>query len=235
MMTTSAVVLLSGGVDSTTLLHFVARWLGVSAVHALSFRYGQKHARELEMARWQARAVGVAEHRVMDLSGMAELTRGGSALTDPALAVPDMAAIPESQRTQPPTYVPNRNMVFLALAAAYAESVGVADIYYGAQQQDEYGYWDCTETFVERLNNVLALNRKTPIRAHAPFVGMNKAAVVKIGLELGVDYNHTWTCYRGGENPCGRCPACVERERAFAIGGVRPGIDTKACEWRERK
>jgi 7-cyano-7-deazaguanine synthase len=106
-------------------------------------------------------------------------------------------------------------MVLLALAAAYAEAKGVQDVFYGAQRQDEYGYWDCSGKFVERLNDVLSLNRGKPVRVHAPFARMRKAEVLRLGLELGVDYEHTWTCYRGGAKPCGTCPSCVERDAAF--------------------
>lgn len=216
----AAVVLLSGGVDSSTLLHHVHASRRYKTIYALSFNYGQKHSRELAMASWQARAAGVKEHRVLDLSFFGELVKGGSALTDAAIQVPDLAAIRGRARRQPPTYVPNRNMMLLSLAAAYAEAHGCRDVFYGAQAQDEYGYWDCTPEFVRRLNRVLALNRGTPVRVHAPFAAKSKAAVVALGLRLGVDYAHTWTCYRGARRPCGACPSCVERARAFQRAGV---------------
>ena len=220
-MRQSAVILLSGGVDSTTLLHYVRKRLEVAELYALSVSYGQKHSRELEAAKIQARAVDGVEHHVMDISDFTELTRGGSALTDAATEVPDLAAVAGADRDQPPTYVPNRNMVLLSLACAFAETRGVADVYYGAQAQDEYGYWDCTREFVDRLNAALALNRRRPIRVHAPFVDRRKADIVRLGLELGVDFEATWTCYRGGETPCGTCPSCVERKNAFAEAGGR--------------
>lgn len=215
-----AVVLLSGGIDSVTLLHYTARRLEIPEIHALSFVYGQKHSRELEMAAWQAEALGVAEHRRIDISFYGELIRGGSALTDESIPIPDLAGLTEEQRRQPPTYVPNRNMVLLSLAAGYAEANGIQHVFYGAQAQDEYGYWDCTPGFVGKLNKLLQLNRVRPVRIHAPFVEKRKSDVLRIGLELGVDYSHTWSCYRGEERPCGRCPSCVEREAAFReIGG----------------
>ncbi|OGV67103.1 MAG: 7-cyano-7-deazaguanine synthase QueC [Lentisphaerae bacterium RIFOXYA12_FULL_48_11] len=211
----SAVVLLSGGVDSVTLLHYVGKRLHVNNIYALSFFYGQKHSRELDMAKWQAKAAQVIEHRVMDLSFFSKLISGSSALTDQLIPVPNLENLTEKQKRQPPTYVPNRNMVLLSLAAAYAEARGVRDIFYGAQAQDEYGYWDCTVDFVWKINDVLRLNRCKAVRVIAPFVGMRKAAVVKIGMKLGVNYVHTWSCYRGGRTPCGRCPSCVERIKAF--------------------
>ena len=222
------VVLLSGGLDSSTLLHYVCRRLGSASVYAVSFLYGQKHSRELTMARWQARAAGVAEHRIIDLSFLKDVIRGASALTDEAIPIPALSAIPRSRRSQPPTYVPNRNMILLAVAAAYAEARGVTDVFYGAQAQDEYGYWDCTPGFLSRMNRTLSLNRSKPVRVHAPFIRMRKSEELQVGLDLGVDYAHTWTCYRGGRQPCGTCPTCVERATAFREVGMRDPLLTTA-------
>ena len=202
--------------DSTTLLHYVKRTLGVGEIYALSLIYGQKHVRELEMAAWQANVVGVKEHRQIDIGFVGELLQGKSALMNPDVAVPDLADLEESQLLQPPTYVPNRNMILLSLAAAWAESVGAKRVFYGAQAQDRYGYWDCTVDFVARINDVLSLNRETRVAVEAPFAEKSKAELVRMGLDLGVDYTHTWSCYRGGDEPCGACPTCVERERAFS-------------------
>lgn len=215
-----AMVLLSGGVDSTTLLFHVTRTLGIEEVEAVSFHYGQKHARELAMARHQAAAAGVAVHHEIDLAFLGPLTAARSALTGPDVAVPDLSALSPEQRRQPPTYVPHRNLLLLSIAAAAAEGAGIQDVYYGAQAQDEYGYWDCTTAFVAGLNDVLGLNRDRPVRVHAPFANTRKSEVVKIGLALDVDYSHTWTCYRGGQTACGTCPSCVERKTAFEEAGV---------------
>lgn len=216
-----AVVLLSGGMDSVTLLHHVVTALRVPAVFPLSVHYGQRHARELEMACRQVEALGLPPHQTLDLSGFDGLVGQASSLTQTGAAVPDLADLDARTLDQPPTYVPNRNMVLLSLAAAYAESCGVDAVYYGAQAQDEYGYWDCTEEFVCRMNETLALNRRVPVRIHVPFVQWRKAQVLETGLRLGVNYANTWTCYRGGAVPCMRCPSCVERERAFATCGVQ--------------
>ena len=137
-----AVVLLSGGMDSTTLLYYVKRTLNVATIHALSFDYGQRHAREIEAARWQARAAGVTEHCVMDVSLLGGVAFARSVLTDREADLPNLDDMDEAQRSQPPTYVPHRNLVLLSLAAAYAEAHGIADVFYGAQAQDRYGYWD---------------------------------------------------------------------------------------------
>ena len=224
--TQSAVVLLSGGMDSAALLFTVCRRLGARAVHAVSFVYGQRHARELEMARHQAEEAGVARHEEIDLSFVGRLTGHASSLTGTdGDGIPRLADLPPADRDQPSTYVPNRNMVFLSVAAMLAEGLGAADVFYGAQAQDMYGYWDCTSGFVEAVNGVLRLNRRRPVKIHAPFVDKGKAEVLRIGLNLGVDYAHTWTCYRGAQVPCRECPTCVERAAAFREVGVEDPLD----------
>ncbi len=216
----NAVILLSGGMDSVTLLHYIRKTLDCRTIHALTFRYGQKHVREIECAAWQVKSLVVEEHHLLDMTGLGVYPEGTSALTDKNRAVPDMAALPPGQCDQPPTYVPNRNMILLSLAAAYAEGRGIANVFYGAQAQDRYGYWDCVPEFLERMNAVLALNRRHALRLHAPFMAMGKAEIIGIGRSLGVDYSRTWTCYRGGEKACGQCPSCVERLAAFRKNGI---------------
>ena len=222
-------MLLSGGLDSSVLLHAIAREFGAGNVHALSFDYGQRHAVELECARAQAAAAGAARHAILDLRFLGPLLAPGSTLIASGGEVPDLADIAEADLVQPPTYVPNRNMMLLSLAAAYAEAQGIGRVYYGAQAQDEYGYWDCTAEFLERINSVLGLNRKTPVQVFAPFVANSKADNVRLGVELGVDFANTWTCYRGladistrpeQRRGCGTCPACIERLNAFASAGI---------------
>jgi len=171
------------------------------------------------MARWQAEAAA-ADFREVDASFFGGLIAGGSALTDSAVDVPDLADLSMEERRQPPTYVPNRNLVLLSLAAAYAEALDAQDVFYGAQAQDQYGYWDCTTEFVKRLNDVLSLNRRRPVRIHAPFAELRKVEVVKIGLALGVDYTHTWSCYRGGKAACGTVQAVPNAATAFREAGL---------------
>ncbi len=216
----SALVLLSGGMDSTVLLHEVVKGQGRSGVHAIAYDYGQRHVRELDCARAQAELVGVDVFKVVDLGLVGELVAAGTSLVTGGEAVPDLEGLDESELSQPSTYVPNRNMMLLSIAAAYAEAEGIRDVFYGAQAQDEYGYWDCTAEFLERINGVLALNRREGVTVHAPFVGSKKHELVTRGLELGVDFGKTWSCYRGGERPCRTCPTCVEREKAFREAGA---------------
>ncbi len=219
-----AVVLLSGGVDSSTLLHHVAREPKHRPVYALSFNYGQRHVDELDCASKQSQIAGVAEHRVIDMSFLGDLLKSATSLTAGGQPVPDLSELDEKQREQPSTYVPNRNMILLSLAAAHAETLGAADVFYGAQQQDEYGYWDCTEEFIDRLNATLSLNRRNPVNVSAPFIHWGKADILRLGLELDVDYSLTWSCYRGADVACGTCPTCVERLKAFEAVGVSDPI-----------
>jgi len=214
-----AVVLLSGGMDSSVLLHFVAEHLQASPLYALSFDYGQRHSRELDCAKAQAVSVGVAAHQVIDFGFLGPLLSGASTLIEGGAAVPAMAELDAETLRHPPTYVPHRNMILLSLSAAYAEAQGARAVFYGAQAQDDYGYWDCTPAFLQRFNHILALNRGQPVAVHAPFIDKSKADIVTLGQELGVDFGQTWSCYRGEGAPCGECPTCVDRARAFATAG----------------
>lgn len=213
-----SVVLLSGGLDSSIALHLAARDSG--AVYALSVRYGQQHDKELACARWQAAAVGVAEHHVVELSLAAW---GGSSLTDPGLGI----ARGDLQRVETPnTYVPARNMVFISVAASLAEAVGASAIYLGVSEADYSGYVDCRAEFIEAMAaavNAGTERRQTgghPIALETPFLHMRKSDEVRLAAELGVDLAHTWTCYRGDDAPCGECDSCMLRARAFAEAGV---------------
>jgi 7-cyano-7-deazaguanine synthase len=223
--TSRAVVLLSGGLDSTTLLHHVVKTLEYTPVCAISFDYNQRHCRELDCARWQAEQLDVAEYAVIDLAFLKPVLRHATALVDTGINVPNLADLRADQLDQPPTYVPNRNMMFLSVAAAYAEARGIRDVFYGAQAQDEYGYWDCTAEFLNRINAVLALNRRDGVTINAPFVRAKKAELLRMGMALGIDYSQTWTCYRGGELACRSCPTCVERLNAFREVGLSDPLE----------
>jgi 7-cyano-7-deazaguanine synthase len=220
-----AVVLLSGGLDSSVLLAHTAKTLEEGPIHGLSFSYGQRHVKELACARWQAEWAGIARHHVIPMDFLGPLLSSGTALVEGGDAVPDLETLSDEERSQPPTYVPNRNMLLLSLAAAYAEAEGMSKVYYGAQAQDEYGYWDCTHAFLERINALLKLNRKTPVQIQAPFMDKSKAEIVTTGLELKVNFAQTWSCYRGGEKPCGECPTCVERRHAFEGNGMTDPLE----------
>jgi 7-cyano-7-deazaguanine synthase len=213
-----AVVLLSGGLDSATLLA-LAREQGF-ACHALSFAYGQRHGAETAAAARVADALGAAELRVMSLSGLGEL--GGSALTDRAIAVPETPSA-----GVPVTYVPARNTVFLALALAWAEVLGARDIFIGVNAVDYSGYPDCRPDFIAAFERMANLATKAGIegghfRVHAPLIALGKADIIRQGLRLGVDYAHTVSCYQadGQGRACGRCDSCRLRAEGFRAAGI---------------
>jgi 7-cyano-7-deazaguanine synthase len=226
------VVLVSGGLDSSVLLRHAVHNLGRQPVHVLSFNYGQRHSKELECARIQTERAGAVLHRVIDISFMGDLLMAGSVLVRGGAPVPDLTDLGKNDLSQPPTYVPNRNMMLLSMAVAYAEAQGIPDVFYGAQAQDEYGYWDCTEAFLDRINHVLALNRREHVTIHAPFVRMKKCEIVRLGLALDVDFALTWSCYRGGAKACGTCPTCVERLNAFRQAGAPDPLPYEAVDCR---
>ncbi len=211
-----SVAIVSGGMDSVTLLHYLVKQEQLKPA-VITFVYGQKHAKEVALAQAQAQLLGCDPPLVLNLAVLRPLF-AHSALVDVDTAVPDVLDVMGDP--QPPTYVPNRNMIFLALAAAYAETHGVADIYYGAQRHDIYGYWDTTPQFLESLNHVYSLNRTLPIQIKAPFVRYTKTDILRLGVKLKVDYAQTWSCYQGQAAACGRCPTCAERLQAFAEVGL---------------
>ncbi|MFH7326364.1 7-cyano-7-deazaguanine synthase QueC [Desulfurivibrio sp. C05AmB] len=218
-----AVVLLSGGLDSTTVLALATR-AGYRCC-CLSFAYGQRHTRELELARANAARWGAAEHLVLRL----ELDAiGGSALTAAGLAVPKDRQLAEAEPAGeiPITYVPGRNTIFLAYAAAWAEVLGARDIFIGVNAVDFSGYPDCRPDYLAALTAALNLGSKAgregrPFRLQAPLLHLSKAEIIAQGRELGVDYSQTHSCYDpdSRHRPCGRCDACILRLRGFAAAG----------------
>jgi 7-cyano-7-deazaguanine synthase len=218
-----SVVIVSGGMDSVTLLHYLIKREGKKPA-VLSYIYGQKHSKEIEYASWQAKALGCQLHQIMDLS-MLVPAFSSSALISRDISVPDISSVEGDP--QLPTYVPNRNMIFIAIAAAFAETLDVEEVNYGAQAHDLYGYWDTTPQFLSRINDLLSLNRNKAIQIKAPLVNLSKAEVLRLGLELGVDFSKTWSCYEGSELACGKCPTCAERLAAFDELGLRDPIQYK--------
>jgi 7-cyano-7-deazaguanine synthase len=207
------VVLLSGGLDSATVLA-IAREQGF-ACHALSVDYGQRHAAEVAAAQRVARSLGAVEHRIMrvDLAGI-----GGSALTDPAIAVPE-----ELGTGIPVTYVPARNTIMLSLALAWAEVLGARDLFIGVNVLDSSGYPDCRPEFIAAFQALAALATRagvegSPSRLHTPLINWTKAQIIREGMRLEVDYGQTVSCYQADTQgrACGRCDACRLRRAGFA-------------------
>ena len=212
-----AVVLVSGGVDSATTLA-LAREQGF-ACYALSVNYGQRHRLELEAARRVAESLGAVEHRSIKLDvGWI----GGSALTDEHIDVPGAPST-----GIPVTYVPARNTLLLAMALAWAETLGARDIYYGANAIDYSGYPDCRPAFVEAFEHLANVATKAGVegerfRIHAPLIAMSKAEIIRTGARLGVDYGLTLSCYQpsvAGE-ACGQCDSCRLRAQGFSSAGI---------------
>lgn len=207
----NAVLIGSGGIDSTVLLHHLVKELGAKVL-VVGFKYGQRHSRELTcLTRQFSDLNGQASLRIMALDTLEQI--GGSALTDTHIAVPNIKEVVGDP--QPVTYVPFRNMFFLTIAAMLAEVNNVQDVYFGAQMHDMYGYWDTTDSFLEAMNAVTQQNRRHPIAIKAPLIRMSKTEVVALGLNLGVAFNNTWSCYNGQLVACGTCPTCAERLKAF--------------------
>ncbi|MBU3544011.1 7-cyano-7-deazaguanine synthase QueC [Polynucleobacter sp. MWH-Mekk-B1] len=218
-----AVILFSGGLDSTTILA-LAKDLGY-APYALSVGYGQRHSSELAAAKHIGKKMGVVRHEVVNL----DLTRfGGSALTDSSIAVP---ITPGKDHEIPITYVPARNTILLSLALGWAESLGGLDIFYGANAVDYSGYPDCRPEYVEsfeRMANlatkagVEAINNDNRFRVHAPIIGMSKSEIIQLGATLGVDYSQTVSCYQANDlgEACGECESCRLRQVGFKSAGV---------------
>ena len=218
-----AVVLLSGGLDSATVLA-IAKGEGF-APYAISFRYGQRHACELAAATRVAQSQQVARHVTIDID-LREF--GGSALTS-ELAVPKHASANEISGEIPITYVPARNTIFLSLALAYAETQGAGDIFLGVNALDYSGYPDCRPEYLaayEAMANLAtkaAVEGRRKVKLHAPLLHLTKGQIIARGLALGVDYSLTWSCYDPGAGgiACGRCDSCLLRLRGFAENRMR--------------
>lgn len=218
-----ALVLFSGGVDSTTCLGIAVNKYGSENVLALSVSYGQKHTKEIDSARAVAKHYGVELYE-LDLSEMFRFS-DCSLLKGSSEEVPHESyaqQLKETNGSPVSTYVPFRNGLFISSAAAIAISRGCSVIYYGAHSDDAAGnaYPDCSETFNNAMSEAVWVGSGNQVRIEAPFVSKTKADVVKMGLELGVPYELTWSCYEGGDVPCGKCGTCIDRAKAFAENGV---------------
>ena len=217
-----ALVLSSGGVDSTTCLGLAVSQYGAENVTALAITYGQKHDKEVQAARAVAAHYGV---ELIDLSLIFQYDTTCSLLTGSDTEIPRESYADQLKKTDGKpvsTYVPFRNGLFLSSAASIALSKGCEVIYYGAHSDDAAGnaYPDCSEAFNKAMNDAIFLGSGNQLHIEAPFVRLTKADVVKIGLELGVPYELTWSCYEGGETPCGVCGTCRDRAAAFAANGI---------------
>jgi 7-cyano-7-deazaguanine synthase len=228
-----AVVLLSGGLDSATVLA-IARSQGYE-IYALLFRYGQRHVFELEAAQRVAASIGVAGHRTAEIDLR---LFGGSALTDD-IAVPKGRTVGDMGRGIPITYVPARNTIFLSFALAWAEVLGSSDIFIGVNALDYSGYPDCRPEFIEAFEKMANLATKAGVegrqrlKIHTPLIAMSKAEIIAKGIELGVDYGLTSSCYDPSSSgvPCGECDSCLLRKKGFGENGIEDPLKYRATSF----
>ncbi|AUT02357.1 7-cyano-7-deazaguanine synthase QueC [Nostoc sp. CENA543] len=215
-----AVILLSGGLDSSTIL-YQAKADGCEC-YSMSFDYQQRHRRELNSALRVAQNAGVAQHQVVNF----DLRQwGGSALTDDAIALPQARSLSEMSENIPVTYVPARNTIFLSFALAYAEAIAAQRVYIGVNALDYSGYPDCRPDYIEAMQEVFRLGTKQgregePIKIIAPLLELKKTEIIQLGNKLGVPWELTWSCYAGGDVACGVCDSCRLRLAAFAELGL---------------
>ncbi len=219
-----AMVLLSGGVDSATCLGIAVDKYGKDNVIALSISYGQKHDKEIKASQDVAKYYGV-EHLYLDLAKIFQYS-DCSLLSHSDKEIPKEAyseQIKKTEGTPVSTYVPFRNGLFLSSAASIALSKNCDVIYYGAHSDDSAGsaYPDCSDEFNKAINEAIYLGSGKQLKVVAPFINKTKAGVVKMGLDLKVPYEYTWSCYEGGDTPCGKCGTCIDRAEAFRLNGVK--------------
>jgi 7-cyano-7-deazaguanine synthase len=209
------IVPISGGLDSTVIA-YLAKSLGYG-VYAVSFNYGQRHfEKEMECARITGQR-HAKHHRLLDLSFFKDIATTSS-LTNNDMDVAKTRDVLGDPQTV--NYVPNRNMMMLSICTAYAESIGADTVFHGAALVDsQAGYWDGSVEFLGAINDVNALNRRGRVTIEAPLIYKSKKEIVELGIELGVDFTTTWTCYEGKEKACGECPACSSRIKGFLDAG----------------
>jgi 7-cyano-7-deazaguanine synthase len=216
-----AVILLSGGLDSSTVL-YQAQADGCES-YAISFDYQQRHRRELESAKAIAHSAGINQHQIVSF----DLTLwGGSALTDRKIDYPRDRTLDQMSETIPITYVPARNTIFLSFALAWAETLNAQRIYIGVNALDYSGYPDCRPDYIQAMQEVFRLGTKqgiegNPISIVAPLINLKKTEIIKLGNKLGVPWEKTWSCYAGGEIACGLCDSCRLRLAAFKELGLK--------------
>lgn len=220
-------VLASGGLDSTCLLHKAVKQVGASNVFALNMYYGQKHRKEMECFQWQMEHLGIENYQVLDLSSIFAGYKGCT-LLEGGGDIPH-ASYAEQLAKKPgvvSTYVPFRNGLFLSVAASIALQNDCSSVWYGAHADDAAGnaYPDCSEDFIDVMNMAIRFGSDEKVCLYAPWAELNKAGVVAEGIKAGMtqeDFEHTWSCYEGGDKPCGKCGTCIDRKAALEANGLK--------------
>jgi len=216
------IIILSGGLDSTTLLHFLKN--GGYEIYGLSFNYGQRHLKELEFAKYWGEKL-CEEHKTIQLDINDIISH--SALSDKSIDLPEEHYTHENQKI---TVVPGRNTIMLSMAIAYAENLNIKEVFYAAHFSDRSIYPDCRKEYITALSLAWQLGTYNQVEVKAPFVDMTKTNIVRLGLDLKVDYSKTWSCYSGKERPCLKCATCQERNEAFVSNTTKDPLLTEA-EW----
>jgi 7-cyano-7-deazaguanine synthase len=216
-----AVILLSGGLDSSTVLYQAKA--DNYECYAISFDYHQRHRRELESALLVAQAAGVVKHQIINFDLR---LWGGSALTDNAISLPQERSLASMASNIPVTYVPARNTIFLSFALGFAEAIAAELVYLGVNALDYSGYPDCRPDYIQAMQEVFRLGTKqgreeTPIKIVTPLINLQKTEIIQLGNQLGVPWELTWSCYAGNLQPCGVCDSCRLRLAAFAELGLK--------------
>jgi 7-cyano-7-deazaguanine synthase len=224
----TAVVTLSGGMDSATALGWAVETHGHENVHAISFLYGQRHEREIVSARALAEFYNLAAHKVVQLPTDLFQGAGSALIPDDNVEMPHKTYEELAESEGPSiTYVPFRNANIISMATAYALTVDANEVWASMHAEDANGfaYPDCTPEFIGGMSNAMYVGTYHKVRLITPFQWMNKAQIAQTGYSLGVPFEKTWSCYEGGDRPCGKCPTCVGRLEAFAIAGLLDPVE----------
>lgn len=222
------VVPVSGGLDSTVILHWVAS--EGHEVHAVSFNYGQRHfERETQCALQNCKAISKS-HKVINLDFFKDIVNSSSLVNDEIDVAKTRDVLGDPQTVN---YVPNRNMMMLSICSAYAESIGAEQVYHGSALVDsQAGYWDGSNEFINAINKVNELNRRDRVEIVAPLITKSKKDIIELGMNLNVDFKKTWTCYEGKDKACGECPACSSRIQGFIDAGYKDPVEySRAIPW----
>jgi len=215
-----AIVILSGGMDSAVVLAHACSMYESKHVVALTFDYGQRHVKEINAAKDLARFYNV-EHIIFAV----DLTQiGGSALTDKSISVPEFKKDLRKSDHVALSYVPMRNTIFIAIAAAFAEVLGIQEIYTGFNWIDSGGYPDTRKSYVNAINRMLSIGSRDQPKVFTPLIHMTKVQIVKYGEQLHVPWHLSWSCYEGNQHPCGKCNACIQREKGFRGANVNDPV-----------
>ena len=216
------IVPVSGGLDSTVILNWVLS--EGHEVHAVSFNYGQRHfIKEMQCAEQNCKKLGVKSHKIINLDFFKDIVNSSSLVNDEIDVAKTKDVLGDPQTVN---YVPNRNMMMLSICTAYAESIGATQVYHGSALVDsQAGYWDGSSEFLKAINDVNALNRRDRVEIVAPLITKSKKEIIQLGVDLGVDFTSTWTCYCGRDQACGECPACSSRIQGFIEAKIRDPLE----------